>query len=304
VIKKHMANSPQALPGGVTQAPSLRQLWVKTPDGVDISVREWGDPRGRAILFVHGLAQSHLSFAPQYASPLAGRHRLVAYDVRGHGESGKPLDPAFYQDGRRWADELHAVIERAGLARPILVGWSMGGRVVRQYLMHYGDRRLGGLVFVATRPFEDPAVLAPASRANLEGRPDTLAARMDAHTAFLRACFHRQPPAEEFAAALAYNLIVPQEIREAIAGWSTGLEETRAALGAVSVPALVIHGRRDALILPVAAEMTAAAIPGARISWYDDCGHSPFFEHAERFNRELDDFVASVGTRHGGEPRA
>ena len=284
--------------------PSHGQRWVKTPDGVDISVREWGNPEGWPILFVHGLAQSHLSFLPQFASQLTVHHRLVAYDLRGHGESGKPLDPSFYNEGRRWADELEAVIDRAALTKPILVGWSLGGRVLRQYLMHHGDRRIGGLNFVSTRPFEDPAVLAPASRANIAGRPDTLAERIDAHIAFLRACFLRQPPEDDFAIALAYNVIVPQEIREAISGWATGLEETRAALVKVSVPTLITHGRDDALILPIAAEMTAAAIKGSRISWYDDCGHSPFFEHAERFNCELDDFATAIKAQHVREHRA
>ena len=279
--------------------PSRRHWWVRTPDGVDISVREWGNPEGWPILFVHGLAQSHLSFLPQYASHLTDRHRLIAYDLRGHGESAKPLDPSFYDEGRRWADELEAVIAGLALTRPILVGWSLGGRVLRQYLIHHGDRRLGGLHFVATRPFEDPAVLAPTSRANIAGRPDTLARRIDAHIAFLRACFLRQPPEDEFAIALAYNVIVPQEIREAIASWSTSLDETRAALNKVTVPTLIAHGRNDALILPAAAEMTAAAIRGARISWYDDCGHSPFVEHAERFNRELDAFATAIQTQQG-----
>ncbi len=158
---------------------------------------------------------------------------------------------------------------------------------------------IGGLHFVSTRPFEDPSVLAPASRANIAGRPETLAERIDAHIAFLRACFLRQPPEDDFAIALAYNVIVPQEIREAISGWATGLEETRAALTKVAVPTLIAHGRNDALILPAAAEMTAAAIKGARISWYDDCGHSPFVEHAERFNRELDEFAAAVRVQQG-----
>lgn len=40
--------------------------------------------------------------------------------------------------------------------------------------------------------------------------------------------------------------------------------------------------------------MTAAAIRGSRLSWYEDCGHSPFFEYAERFNRELAEFVAAI----------
>ena len=284
--------------------PSDRHTWVKTPDGVDISVREWGSPEGWPILFVHGLAQSHLSFLPQFASELAKRHRLVAYDLRGHGESGKPFDPAFYREGHRWADELQAVIDGAGLAKPVLVGWSLGGRVLRQYLMHHGDARIGGLHFVNARPFEDPAVIAPASQANITGRPDTLARRIDAHIAFLRACFHRPLSDDDFAVALAYNAIVPQEIREAISGWSTSLADTRAALEKVTVPTLIAHGRNDALILPGAAEMTAGAIRGSRISWYDDCGHSPFIEHPERFNRELDAFVTSIQAAHGGERRA
>jgi non-heme chloroperoxidase len=291
--------------------PSNRQQWVKTPDGVDISIREWGNPEGWPILFVHGLAQSHLSFLPQFAATeLSRNHRLLAYDLRGHGESAKPLDPAYYNQGSRWADELEAVIDgidamAGGVAsRPILVGWSLGGRVLRQYLMHYGDGRISGLHFVATRPFEDPVVIAPASRVNMTGRPDTLAKRIDAHIAFLRACFFRQPPEDDFAVALAYNIIVPQEIREAIGSWSTGLDATRAALNKVTVPTLIAHGRDDALILPAAAQMTAAAIKGSRISWYDDCGHSPFYEHAQRFNRELDEFATAVRIKHVGERRA
>jgi pimeloyl-ACP methyl ester carboxylesterase len=51
---------------------------VRTPDGVSVSARESGNALGRTIVFVHGLAQSHLSFVPQLASPLAdGRPRSV-----------------------------------------------------------------------------------------------------------------------------------------------------------------------------------------------------------------------------------
>ena len=261
-------------------------------------MREWGDPDRSPILFVHGLAQSHLSFLPQFASGLADRHRLVACDLRGHGESARPSDPWYYNEGRRWADELAAVVDSLGGTKPILVGWSLGGRVLRQYLMHHGDGRIAGLNFLSTRPFEDPAVIAPASHATITGRPETLAQRIDAHIAFLRACFLHQPPPEDFAVALAWNVIVPQEVREAIGKWSTGLAETREALNRVTVPTLVTHGRDDALILPAAAEMTAAAIPRARISWYEDCGHSPFYEHAGRYNDELAAFAAAIDAQH------
>jgi non-heme chloroperoxidase len=284
--------------------PSDRRHRVTTPDGLDLCVREAGNPDGWPILFIHGLAQAHLSWSAQFTSPLARRHRLIAYDLRGHGESAKPLDAAYYQDGRRWADDVRAVIDGLQLDRPVVVGWSLGGRVLRNYLIEHGDGALGGLNFLSTRPFEDPAVLAPASQADLAGRPDSLASRIDAHVAFLRACFHRQPSDDEFAIAVAYNAIVPQEIRAAISGWSTSLEATRAALGRVTVPTLVTHGRDDGLIRPRAAEMTAGAVPGARISWYDDCGHSPFAEHATRYNDELDAFVDEVRAHHGRPSRA
>ena len=268
-------------------------------------MREWGDPAGWPIVFVHGLAQSHLSFLPQFASPLADRYRLIAYDLRGHGESAKPLDPSFYNEGRRWADELEAVIDGMDATKPILVGWSLGGRVrppVPDALRRSSHRRAQFRLVRAPSKIRrcSPRHRAPTSPAVRTRWPS--ASTRTSHSC-ARASFASRRK-HEFAVALAYNVIVPQEIREAISGWSTGLEETRAALAKVTVPTLVTHGRDDALILPAAAEMTAAAIKGARISWYDDCGHSPFVEHAERFNRELDEFATAIQAQHVGEHRA
>ena len=74
-------------------------------------------------------------------------------------------------------------------------------------------------------------------------------------------------------------------------GWSTDRAETIAALGKVRVPTLVTHGAKDTVVLPAAVKATLAAIPNAKASWFDDCGHSPFCEDAPRFNAELAAFV-------------
>src|SRR5206468_3140803 len=108
-------------------------------------------------------------------------------------------------------DEVAAVIEAKRLERPVLVGWSLGGRVLREYLLHHGDRQLAGINIVSSRPIEHPSILAPASRANLAGQPADLAGRIRASADFLRACFHRQPDEEAFAFALAYNMLLPRE---------------------------------------------------------------------------------------------
>jgi pimeloyl-ACP methyl ester carboxylesterase len=94
--------------------------------------------------------------------------------------------------------------------------------------------------------------------------------------------------------------MLPFEIRDAIGGWATDPDLVRKALAGVTVPTLVTHGRRDRLILPPAAEMTAAAIKGATISFHDDCGHAPFYEDAERYNRELAAFATKAWSARGG----
>lgn len=269
-------------------------LLAATPDGPTVVVHEWGNPRGPEILLIHGVAQSHLCFERQFGSELAREHRIVAYDVRGHGGSDKPLGAELYTDGKRWADEVQAVIDAKALGRPVLVGWSLGGRIAAQYLLHHGDRRLSGVNFVASRVIPDKRFSGPASLAMPQVEPPDLAGHIAMASAFLRACYHKQPSDADFARQLAYNMLAPIEVRTAIRAWPADLARTTAALQAVRVPVLITHGRQDAIVLPAVAELAAGLIPGARLSWYDDCGHSPFWEDAPRFNRELAAFAAAA----------
>lgn len=269
--------------------------WIRSADNTTLHVREWGRADGPEILLIHGLAQSHLSFVRQFESDLADTHRIVAFDLRGHGMSEKPPDPVCYQDGRRWADDLQAVIVEKKLRAPVVAGWSLGARVIRQYLMHYGDRRLSAINMVSCRPIEDPSVSGRGAPPPIpaEASPD-IAAQIATTIAFLRACFEIQPEARDFETMLAFNMMVPLDVRRAIAGWKVGIPDAIKALNAVTVPTLVTHGTADRLIMPGAAQMTASAIPNAKLSLYEGCGHAPFYEDAVRFNRELKAFVAQT----------
>jgi pimeloyl-ACP methyl ester carboxylesterase len=265
---------------------------VRVPDGTRLATYEWGRADGPEVLLIHGFAQSHLCFAPQYTSSLAEHCRLVAFDMRGHGESEQPANPAAYQGSRVWADDIAAVIDAKGLKRPVLAGWSMGGRITRQYLMVHGDARLAGINFVASQVIEEPRFRGLGAPKPLPGNL-TLEAEIDAAIAFLDGCFAKKPSEAVFRQALGYNMRVPAAIRRAIAGWSTPVESTVDALRKVTVPVLITQGRADTVVLPAAAEATAAIVKQAKISWYDDCGHSPFCEDAPRFNDELQIFVHS-----------
>src|SRR5580704_8575458 len=67
---------------------SMIRRQFKTQDDVTLNAVETGNPLGQAVLFVHGLSQSWRSWRAQFADPqLRERFRLVALDLRGHGES-------------------------------------------------------------------------------------------------------------------------------------------------------------------------------------------------------------------------
>jgi len=77
---------------------------VTAPDGVTLSVQEWGNAEGPAILFIHGYAQSHLNWKEQVEdSALTDEFRMITFDLRGHGMSDKPEGASFYRESERWA---------------------------------------------------------------------------------------------------------------------------------------------------------------------------------------------------------
>ena len=77
----------------LAQDKKFKQVWVKTPDGPTISAQDWGNPTGPEIVFIHGFSQSHLSWIKQVTGELANDFHMVTYDLRGHGNSDKPLSP-------------------------------------------------------------------------------------------------------------------------------------------------------------------------------------------------------------------
>lgn len=173
----------------ITQgAPMFIQRSVTTADGVRLNVVEAGNAAGPAIVFVHGISQSWLSWIAQLADDgLRAKYRLIAFDLRGHGASegsnvaldadGKPralLPDAKYNDGNAastsalWAGDLAAVISGLGLNAPLVVGWSYGGAVVADYIAtQKGLAAIGKAIFLAT----SPVVLPPGTA---DGGADTV----------------------------------------------------------------------------------------------------------------------------------
>jgi non-heme chloroperoxidase len=270
-----------------------RSFDVKTPDGLNIKAQEQGNVSGAEVVFVHGLNQSHLSWSRQIHSELATRFHLLTYDLRGHGFSDRPENGIFYQEGKRWGDELNAVILAAGFHKPVLVGWSLGGLVILNYLKTYGQKDAAGLVFVDAVTKFDPALIGGESQ---QLSPFLLSSDLDKQIfgtrQFLDACFNRQPSPEDFETMLAFNSMVGPQVDAAIFQMKpTDFDEV---LSHITVPALVIHGDLDRLCSRRTSDHTMSLIRNAHLVQFHESGHSPFWEESDKFNRTLSGFVQGL----------
>ena len=227
----------------------------------------------------------------QVDSELAKEFRIVTYDLRGHGNSDKPLDAASYRNSKAWGDEVQAVIDTAGLKRPVLVGWSYAGRVISDYVATHGPSQLAGINFVDASIKADPALAGD----NLKNLPlmasEDLVTNISATRAFVHGCFSKQPTADDFETMLAFNMMVPPKVRAGLGGRPLDATEMMSKL---KLPVLVTHGAEDRNAKLDVAQYTASVIPGAKLSVYEGVGHSPFYEDAPRFNTELAAFVRAA----------
>ena len=267
----------------------MRQTRIPSADGVSLAVYEAGNPNGPAILFLHGFNQASLCWYLQTEDrELAARFRLIAYDIRGHGASDQPEDVTRYANDADFAADTHAVITTLGLRKPVLVGWSYAGRLINDYVRHYGTKEISGINYVGARLDSDPAFNGPGNEHFRDMlRPD-LARELVAVDRFLRACFFLPPPEKIITRARLYNMRVTPRTRRA---HLTRSPDDGAVLARLDVPVLITQGSRDTLVLPGLAQARAPLIPGAQLSMYHGVGHMPFAEDTPRFNRELAAFA-------------
>jgi len=119
---------------------------------------------GDVVLFVHGNVSSSLFWQqPLLALAETGRVRALAVDLRGYGGTDPaPIDAS--RGLRDWADDVAALVDTLGLDRVHLVGWSMGGGVVLQYLLDHPERVASVALVAPVSPYGFGGTAGPDGR--------------------------------------------------------------------------------------------------------------------------------------------
>ena len=250
-----------------------------------------------------GPGADHQCLLPQMLE-LARDHELVFYDQRGGGRS-RTDDPAPIT-WRTHVDDLAAVIHELRLRPVEIVGYSWGGLLALLYAIssHDADSALptpASLVLIdpapITRPYREQF---EAEFARRQQGPEIQRLRAELAASGLR---ERDPDAYKqrgFELSVAGYFADPARARDLtpfrVVGrvqqsvWaSLGDFDLRARLGALDVPALVVHGRQDPIPLD-SSRAIADALAGSVVV-IDDCGHVPYVEQPQSLFDAVRDFL-------------
>jgi non-heme chloroperoxidase len=275
--------------------------YLNSTDDTPLFYRDWGS--GDPMVFVHGWGLSSDMWEYQLPDLVDRGFRCVAYDRRGCGRSDQP-DSGY--DFDTLADDLRAVLEHLDLRDVTLVSHSMGSGEVARYLTRHGTDRVARVALISpTLPYlrrdetnpdgVDPAAFEQIVAALRADRPGYLAA-------LGAAALGVGLPGVEVSDALqawALGLFLPSSPKASIDTVRTHTEtDMREDMASFTVPTLIVHGDRDALVpLEVSAHRAAPMIDGCTLVVYENASHWPFVTHRERLNDELAAFAGYVAER-------
>jgi 3-oxoadipate enol-lactonase len=261
---------------------------AKTSDG-RFAYEAAGDPAKTPLVFLHGIGGAARAWRGQ-VDAFGDRYRAIAWDMPGYGGSS-PLPAVSIAS---LADALQDFLIQLGAIKPVLVGHSIGGMIVQQWLVKHADGA-AAVVLAQTSPAfgkadgdwqksfidarlgpldrgETMVALAPALVSELVGE-DPNAAGME----LARDCMASVPEASYRASMLAL----------------LGFDQ-RQALKEITVPTLVLSGSKDKNApAPMMAKM-ASFIPSASYVELEGVGHLVNLERPAAFNAALDQFLKTV----------
>ncbi|MDZ7290141.1 MAG: alpha/beta fold hydrolase [candidate division KSB1 bacterium] len=246
--------------------------------------------KGLPVLFIHGFPFSHAIWQPQIEA-LAKHFRIIAPDLRGHGESAASSG-VYTMDA--FAEDLRALIDVCNCGPVVLAGHSMGGYIAFAFYRKF-PQQVRALILVCTRASAD-------SEEGKAGR-ERLAQRVEREGA--PAVVEQMLPKMLAAATVASRPDLVDHVRNMMLGTSvSGLAGSLRGMAVrpsslellphLAAPTLVISGSEDLLIPTQEAETMAKTIPGAQLQLIPHAGHLASLENPSDVTAAIRDFLVTI----------
>ena len=256
----HAADAPAA--AGRTLAIRGIRLYVET------------EGHGPPLLLLHGGAGNGMQFEKQRAE-FARSHLIIIPDCRAQGRSTDRPGPLTYHD---MAEDMVALLDRLGVGRVDVMGWSDGGNIGLDLAIHHPGRVAHLVTFGAN--FAPDGLQASDRAWNRTATADSFGTGMrDGWTAL-------NPQPEHYEAAM--NKILDM--------WRTLPRFTAAELGHIRARTLICVGEHDVVRAEHTAELVRR-IPGAETWTVPGASHSAMIERPDLVNPRVLAFLATTGVR-------
>ncbi|UKA58270.1 alpha/beta fold hydrolase [Arthrobacter sp. FW306-2-2C-D06B] len=277
----------------------MAYITVGNENSTEIEIYYEDHGTGQPVVLIHGYPLDGSSWEKQTAALLNAGYRVITYDRRGFGKSGKPTVGYDYDT---FAADLNTLLEALNLNDAVLVGFSMGTGEVGRYLGTYGSARVAKAVFISSlEPFllqtEDNPGGVPQSV--FDGLSEAV---ISDRYAFFTEFFNNFYNASTFlgthrlsheAVAASWNLAAQSGAYASVAAQPTWLTDFRADIPKIDVPALIVHGTADNILpIDVTGRRFAEALPGAEYVEIDGAPHGLLWTHGAEVNQALLGFLA------------
>lgn len=262
------------------------------PDGASMAYVDRGS--GPVVLLVHGVCMTSAFFAHNLDA-LSQSHRVIAVDLRSHGDS--PTS-ATGNTVAQYARDLHDLMIGLDLQDVTAVGWSMGSFVWWDHLRQFGTDRVSRLAVVS----QGPADLTRPDWPHGIADPDVLSEYVDAMQSdfagffaeFVPEMFKDPVPDAEAAALLTEITKIEPNPGTVILADQT-LRDYRGFLQENDVPHLLVWGADEKVVKLASADWLKGALTDAELHVFADSGHCPMWEEPDRFNTLLTDWISRAG---------
>jgi 3-oxoadipate enol-lactonase len=239
---------------------------------------------GAAVVLIHGFSFDMSMWDPQFAA-LAGRHRVIRYDLRGFGASGAPAA------GSDHVADLVALLGALAIDRAYLAGLSLGANIALAAAVLYPGRVRGLVLASPGLPGHPWTTPRPPDEAAAVARREGVAAAKRywlSHEIFRSA--GEYPAARDRLAAMVGRFPACQ--------WADGpaaapLPPLAGRLGGLRVPVLILNGALDVAGYREIAGVLEREIPGAERHELASAGHLLNLEHPAAFNARLLRFLGA-----------
>lgn len=270
---------------------ACRAEYIEVEPNVKLHIMDAGE--GKPIVLIHGWPLSDAMYEYQYNDLINKNFRIIGITLRGFGKSDKPYGSYDYDVH---ALDIKRVLTRLEIKDAVLVGFSMGGAIGIRFVAQDQGAHVCALILAgAAAPIwtqrEDFPYNLPTSAVD----------------ALIKQCHQDRPQLlSDFAKIFAAT---ETSLNEGIGNWLGGIglsasphataqclialrdTDLREDLSKITIPTLIMHGKKDKICSYSLAEQMEASITNSQLIAFEISGHGLFLEETQKFNSELIKFA-------------